>query len=337
MFRLENRKLEWGLSAFFGIVSVTIMLAAFIYINGQGNKIVHERTDRNGSDSGLVKAGKAREQQDAGDGLDNTEKVHSDIANLRAILKDQNKDLPPSELGQSSSDSLELAVLLKAPRKPLVPSDGSIPSSTSPETDESVGDDDLLPSPDLHPSEVPDDPVPSPDLPPDEAPIAEALLSYTGDTVSERNEPVILRAQLSEPGVRDGDLSGNEILFTLTDGVRTQLATATTDSFGTAQVLTPISLPAGFYDIKATFAGDDHYLSSSTEIPFVVWEAITGLNIKGRGRLAEESEKASFSFAAKYTKKSDAPLGQLQFVDRSGESDISIYEASTLKASIGSW
>lgn len=322
MLRLENKKLEWGLSALFGIVSIAIMMAAFFYFNNQGSKVVQERTDRDVSDNGPVKS---RRKQDAVVELDDVEKVHSDIANLRASLKDQKGDLPDSELGPSSPDSLELAVFSKSPRKPLAPGGGSIPSSASPEPDELVGDDDLFPSPSLRPSEMPDDLLPSVDVPPDEALTEETLLSYTGDTISERDEAVTLRAELSEPDAPGGDLSGNEIVFTLSDGIRTQLATAITDPKGRAQVLTPISLPAGFYNIKAQFAGDNHYLGSSTEVPFVVWEAIAGLSINGRGRLTEESEKASFSFSVEYTKKSDAPLGKVQLVDKSGKSDLDIY------------
>ncbi len=316
MLEPKNRKLEWILSAIFGVGSVALMLFSFAYFSNQGNEVVLERNDRDVSDNSSVGAGKTEEQQDLEVGLDDVEEKYSDIADLKANLKDQ---------VLFSLGSQEVTATTK------VPLGWSIAASASVEPDPPVGDsdppagDDNPPVGDDHPPVADDDPLPPPDPPSFEEIKVDTLINYTGATIGQRNGTVVLKAELSETDTPAGDLSGNEIVFILSDGISTQLATATTDSSGTAQVSTPVSLPAGFYDINATFEGDGHYLGSSTEVPFVIWEAIAGLNISGRGWLTEDSEKVNFGFNAKYTKNSDVPRGQLRLVDRSGESDLNIY------------
>ncbi len=151
----------------------------------------------------------------------------------------------------------------------------------------------------------------------------DTLLGYAGETISKRNNSSVLRAQLSETDTPVGDLNGKQIVFTLTDGISTQIATTTTDQNGLAQITTLITVPAGLYNISASFSGGDYYLDSlSANTPYVVWEPIDGTNISGGGWLIKTGEKTNFGFTAKYKKNEDWLQGQLQVVDRSTDTSI---------------
>ena len=152
----------------------------------------------------------------------------------------------------------------------------------------------------------------------------DTLLNYFGEAISKKDTTATLRAQLSEPDVSVGDLSGKEIVFTITDGTNNQIVSGTTDSSGVAEISVGMINPSGLYDISAAFEGDQyHGPSSSARTPFVIWEP--GPHINGGGWLLNEGKKTNFGFTAKYTKDSNVPLGQLQVVDRSGATDLNIH------------
>jgi hypothetical protein len=316
MLEPENRKLEWVLSAIFGVGSVVFILVFFAYFSNQADTVGPERNHRRTvSENGPVKAGQTQGQPDSKGQLDDPEEKHPGIASSKAGSKDQHREALSREVVLAALGRQEATLTIDVSGSPEAPFKiGQLVGTSSPNAI-TRGDDDHSPGP-----EKPSSDQPAPAVVSKES----TLLSYTGDTVGQRNSTVVLKAELFETEAPRGDVSGNEVVFTVTDGISTQIATAITDSNGTAQVSTPVSLPAGLYDIKVAFVGDDYRLGSSTEASFVAWEAIAGLNINGSGWLAEDSEKVSFGFSIKYTKKSDVPQGQLQIVDKSKESGLDI-------------
>lgn len=143
-------------------------------------------------------------------------------------------------------------------------------------------------------------------------------LAYLGDAITQRYQTATLKAQLSEADASVGGLGGKEVVFTISDGMNVQTATAVTDTDGLATSSVKVTNPPGMYGVIASFAGDDFYQSSqSANTPYVIWQAISGLNVHGGGWLLNNGEKANFGFTARYLDGSDVPKGQLEFHDRS--------------------
>ncbi len=329
MLKPKNIKLEWVLMALFGIGSVAFLLVALAYVSNQGNQIAPEPTGREITEDSPSAVKQAQKQQEADAQPDDAQEKRLAEAGLKGdkvvafSLKSQEIAALPEASGAPET-KIEIDEPIESdgridPDKPIETDQAPKPGEPA-ETDNPsvIGDGDEEPLP-------PADPDGEEDPPPVPEPSKEdTFLSYTGETISQRNSTAILQAELLETEAPAGDLSGNKVIFTLSDGARTQVATAITDADGQAEVSTLVSLPAGPYELQADFAGGSHLAGSSTDVPFVIWEAIDGLNVSGRGWLTDDSEKVSFGFSAKYAKDSEVPLGQLQLVDRSGESDLNI-------------
>ena len=83
-------------------------------------------------------------------------------------------------------------------------------------------------------------------------------LEYIGDLSAQYSDYINLKVQLNDPG-NNNPLPDRSISFIL----GTQTATATTGSDGIATTSFKLDQPAGSYDIKAEFAGDDSYSPDS--------------------------------------------------------------------------
>jgi len=92
-----------------------------------------------------------------------------------------------------------------------------------------------------------------------------AELNYIGDLLGQYSDSVTLEAQLKD-SKNSNPLKDKSIKFSL----GTQTATAITGSNGSASTTIILDQPAGNYDVKADFAGDDSYGSASETEPFTI-------------------------------------------------------------------
>jgi hypothetical protein len=91
------------------------------------------------------------------------------------------------------------------------------------------------------------------------------VLTYTGPTTSDFNDPATVSARLTDGG--GNGVAGEPIVFTL-NGAET--CTGTTDASGDAPCVITPGEPAGSYTLTASFAGDVSHVASSTSATFVV-------------------------------------------------------------------
>jgi hypothetical protein len=111
-------------------------------------------------------------------------------------------------------------------------------------------------------------------------PAEPTTLEYTGDTSGQATDGATLAARLTDA---DGQpLTGREVSFDFQDATHE----AQTDAQGVAHVGVTLAGPAGDYDVRASFAGDDLYAPSSDQAVFRVALDVPRFKVVITGKLA---------------------------------------------------
>ncbi|HXU81050.1 MAG TPA: Ig-like domain repeat protein [Polyangia bacterium] len=118
----------------------------------------------------------------------------------------------------------------------------------------------------------------------------ESVITYSGATTSDFNDPVTVAAVLAEDGILP--LAGRTLSFSLNG---TDSCMAVTDGSGRAACSITPSEPAGTYPLVVSFVGDTFYLPSSTMVPFVVTLEEVTLTSTGALQVIAQGQPASFS------------------------------------------
>jgi hypothetical protein len=111
-----------------------------------------------------------------------------------------------------------------------------------------------------------------------------SMLTYTGATTSDFNDPATVSAVLKDSG--GTGIASAPVVFTLNGS---ETCTGTTDSSGTASCSITPAEPAGSYTVDASFAGDPTHQASSASSPFTVTHEETTLDYTGQTQIANGS------------------------------------------------
>jgi hypothetical protein len=125
-------------------------------------------------------------------------------------------------------------------------------------------------------------------------------LAYTGATLVAPHTKATLKAQLADPDLTQGDLSGHTVAFNITGSAQPPVTThytAVTNASGVATI--PVSLTADSYAVGVSFAGDHKYAACDT-VPVTGDTLVTvgadGTKVTGGGWAVNSGGRFSFGF-----------------------------------------
>ena len=116
--------------------------------------------------------------------------------------------------------------------------------------------------------------------------------TYTGPTTADFNDTFSASATLT--GFGGAPVVGRTVTFKLGAGTGTETCSGTTDATGTAACALTAAEPFGAYPLKAEFAGDSQYETSSDTVSFAITKEQTAVHYTGP-TLVANGQNVTFS------------------------------------------